>query len=87
MIQELFPEVLIESISPVVVFSMNGPHFGDRYGIASELLTAFDEAGVEVLALSCSIHSINGVVPADQGVSTIEAIEGGFDVPSVIKKP
>ena len=87
MIQELLPKVLMDSISPVAVFSMNGPHFGDRYGIASELLTAFDKAGVDLLALSCSIHSITGVVPANQGDSTIRAIQGCFEVPSVIRKP
>ncbi len=87
MIRELIPAVLMDSVFPVAVFSMNGPHFGDRYGIASELLTAFDKAGVELLALSCSIHSINGVVSADQGESTIEAIQACFEVPSVIRKP
>jgi aspartokinase len=86
-IRELLSEAPMESVSPVAVFSMNGPHFGDRYGIASELLTAFDRARVDLLALSCSIHSINGVVPAHQGESTIEAIQACFEVPSVIRKP
>jgi len=87
MIRELLPEALMNSISPVAVFSMNGPHFGDRYGIASELLTAFDKARVDLLALSCSIHSITGVVPANQDESTIQAIQACFEVPSVIRKP
>jgi aspartokinase len=87
MIRDLIPETLMDSISPVAVFSMNGPHFGDRYGIASELLTAFDNARIDLLALSCSIHSITGVVPANQGDSTISAIQACFEVPSVIRKP
>jgi aspartokinase len=87
LIRELLSEAPTDSISPVAVFSMNGPHFGDRYGIASELLTAFDRAHVDLLALSCSIHSITGVVPADQGDSTIQAIQACFEVPSVIRKP
>jgi len=87
MVQGLLPEALTDRISPVSVFSMNGPHFGDRYGIASELLTAFDNARVDLLALSCSIHSINGVVPTDQSDSAIRAIQGCFEVPSVIRKP
>jgi len=86
MIRGLLPESLMDSISPVAVFSMNGPHFGDRYGIASELLTAFDNARVDLLALSCSIHSINGVVPTDQSDSAIHAIQGCFEVPAVIEK-
>ena len=86
-IRELLPEALTDRISPVAVFSMNGPHFGDRYGIASELLTAFDKARVDLLALSCSIHSINGVVPTGQSNSAIQAIQACFEVPSVIRKP
>lgn len=87
MIRELLPEALMNSISPVAVFSMNGPHFGDRYGIASEIFTAFAKAGIDLMALSCSIHSITGVVPSDQSDSAIRAIQGCFEVPSVIRKP
>jgi aspartokinase len=86
-IRELLPEALTERTSPVSVFSMNGPHFGDRYGIASELLTAFDRARVDLLALSCSIHSITGVVHSGQSDSSIRAIQACFEVPSVIRKP
>ncbi|SPD75463.1 conserved hypothetical protein [uncultured Desulfobacterium sp.] len=75
-----------KKISPVAVFSMNGPHFGDRYGIASELLTAINRAGVQLLALGCAIASINGVVPADQIELTTDVIKQCFDVPSVIMK-
>ena len=73
-------------IAPVAVFSMNGPHFGDRYGIASELLAAINRAGVQLLALGCAIASINGVVPADQIEATTDVIKQCFDVPSVIMK-
>ena len=72
--------------SPVALFFMNGPHFGDRYGIASELLIALNSAQVELLALSCSVASITGVVAANQIQLAIEAIQGCFEIPSVIKK-
>jgi hypothetical protein len=65
---------------------MNGPHFGDRYGIISELLTSLNEAQVELLGLSCSIHTISGVLSADQIQPAIEAIQKCFEVPSIIKK-
>ncbi len=86
MIQKLLPQASTVEDPSVASFSMNGPHFGDRYGIIGELLMALDEARVELLGLSCSIHSITGVLPADQIHSAIEAIQGCFDVPSVIKK-
>lgn len=72
--------------SAVASFSMNGPHFGDRYGIANDLITALAAAHVELLGLSCSIASISGVVPADQIHSALTAIQGCFEVPSIIDK-
>lgn len=74
---------VVAKISSVAYFSMNGPHFGDRYGIANELLMALDGVRAELMGLSCSIASISGVVPADQIHSAIQAIRGCFEVPSV----
>ena len=80
------PQAVIDTIFPVSTFSMNGPHFGDRYGIAGELLRAIKEGGIDLLALNCSIASIIGVVPLDQTQSAIQAIQGCFEVPSVTQK-
>ncbi|MBN1830495.1 MAG: hypothetical protein JW896_00130 [Deltaproteobacteria bacterium] len=80
------PEAVIDTIFPAATFSMNGPHFGDRYGIAVELLHAIKESGVDLLALNCSIASIIGVVPLDQIQAAIRAIQGCFEVPSVTQK-
>ena len=85
-IQELLPEASTIEDHSVATFSMNGPHFGDRYGIISELLTALNGVQVDLLGLSCSIHSITGVLPASQAQPAIRAIQGCFEVPSVIKK-
>jgi aspartokinase len=86
MIKKLLPEASTVEDPSVATFSMNGPHFGDRYGIISELLMALNQAQANLLGLSCSIHSITGVLPAYQINSAIEAIQGCFDVPSVTKK-
>ena len=80
------PQVVIDTIFPVATFSMNGPHFGDRYGIVGELLRAIKESGIDLLALNCSIASIIGVVPLDQIQPAIRAIRGCFEVPSVTQK-
>ena len=85
-IKDLAPDTYRKNIYPVAVFSMNGPHFGDRYGIVSELLTAFDKDKIDLLGLSCTIASITGVVPASQLNSSILTIKECFEVPSVIKK-
>jgi len=86
LIKESLPEAVFTRTAPVAVFSTNGPHFGDRYGIACELLTAFAEAKIDLLALGCAIASISGIVPADQLEATTQAIQKCFEVPSVIRK-
>ncbi len=70
----------------VVAFSMNGPHFGDRYGIISQLFDAIYESGSELLGLSCSLHSIIGVLPQIYSKQAIESICSYFEVPNLINK-
>lgn len=86
LIRNIAPQMQVENLFPVATFSMTGPHFGDRYGIVSELLTSFEKAGVELLALNCSIASIKGIVPSEQMQRAINAIQGCFEVPALIKK-
>jgi len=85
-VDDLPAGALMNRISPVAIFSMNGPHFGDRYGIASELLRCTGKVPAALLAASCSIASVSGVVPAAHIHDTIRAIQESFEVPSVIKK-
>lgn len=77
---------VLHDISAVSVFSMNGPHFGDRFGIVSELLKALDDQSISLLGLNCTIASITGVAPADQVDSAIETIQQCFEVPTVVEK-
>lgn len=76
----------ISIAGPVTVFSMNGPHFGDRYGIASELMESFQEGNVELLGLSCTIASITGVIHSQDFTPALDSIQSRFDVPNIIKK-
>ncbi len=80
------PQATLGEIPAVALFSMNGPHFGDRYGIVSELLAAFDRDGIPLLALGCSIASICGVVAADQVAPATRCIQDCFEVPSIIDR-
>jgi aspartokinase len=79
-------DIYIKGVTSVGMFSMTGPHFGDRYGIADELLRALDKSGIDLLAFTCAIASIRGVVPAHQIEAVIRAIKGCFEVPDVIRK-
>jgi aspartokinase len=85
-IRRIAPEIGVETTSPVVILSMNGPHFGDRYGIVSELLAALNHHGAHLLGLSCTIASITGVFPSQHLDAAIQAIGACFDVPSITKK-
>lgn len=80
------PQADTQSLAPVSTFAMNGPHFGDRYGIVSELLISLEKENIDLLGLSCTIASITGVVPSSHIKSAIEAIKGCFDIPSVIER-
>ncbi len=75
----------IETDVPVGTFSMNGPHFGDRYGIVRDLLSTLETAGIDLLGLSCTIASITGIVHSSQLPQTLEAIGNCFEVPSIVK--
>jgi aspartokinase len=85
-IGKIVPGLDVDSVSPVSVFSMNGPHFGDRYGIAKELLTAFMQENIDFLGLSCTIASITGIVSSHHLESATNAIQTCFEVPSITKK-
>ncbi|MFC1891930.1 hypothetical protein ACFLZT_06010 [Thermodesulfobacteriota bacterium] len=76
----------IDIISPVSIFAMNGPHFGDRYGISSRFLTAFQSSKVDVLGLSCTIASLTIVVNSEQKDLALSTIQKCFKVPSIIKR-
>jgi aspartokinase len=85
-VRQIAPDVNIKGASSVTIFAMNGPHFGDRHGIASELLSGLEQHGVHHLALSCTIASISGVVPSQQMESALQAIQERFEVPTVTRR-
>jgi aspartokinase len=85
-IKRIAPQVDFHEIPSVSIFSMNGPHFGDRYGIVSELMGSLVRRQVQLLALSCTIASISGVVPRSQFEFALEAIQEHFEVPSVTRR-
>ena len=85
-IRRIAPEIDFHETPSVIIFSMNGPHFGDRYGIVSELCESLASRQVDLLALSGTIASITGVVPRHQAEPALEAIQERFEVPSVTKR-
>lgn len=70
----------------ITVFSMTGPHFGDRYGICYELLKSLERRNVSLLCLSCTIASITGAVASPLLDETVNGIKDCFEVPMVVMK-
>lgn len=85
-VQDEFPVITSVSLFPTTYFSMNGPHFGDRDGIAAQLFEGLNKNQVRILGLSCTIASITGILPAYQTDLGIKVIKECFDVPSVMEK-
>ena len=56
----------LQTIAPVALIYLHGPHFQDRYGIAEAALSPLQKADIPVLAAGCSGTSVYIVVPEDR---------------------
>ncbi len=76
------PMARILGHQPAALFSLVGPHFGDRHGITHTLVNAMRTAAIAPLGMSCAIHSISVVVPEADLDRTLQALNGPFDIPA-----
>jgi hypothetical protein len=60
---------------------LQGPHFGDRYGIAAAALDGLAAAGVAPLAVSGMVHSLFAAVAPDQTAAALEGLGAQFRGP------
>jgi hypothetical protein len=60
---------------------LQGPHYGDRYGIADAAFGALINAKVPVLAAACTAASIYIVLPKDAAAPARKALSEKFIVP------
>lgn len=65
----------------VGIFSMFGPHFGERPGIAGVMFSALASAGINILAISTSISSTSCLIDANDMDEAVQALEEAFDLP------
>jgi aspartokinase len=66
---------------PVELISFQGPHFGDRYGIADTAFKALDKQGVPVLITVCSGAAVYIVLPEKKLQGARPLLLEAFDVP------
>lgn len=67
--------------SPVELVYFQGPHFGDRYGIADAAFRALAAQSIPVLAAGCTGASIYIVVADKQAKTVIRCLSESFTVP------
>ncbi len=80
----LFPEGKenpFNMISNVEMIHLQGPHFGDRYGIADTVFSALSKGGISLLAASCTGASIYLVLPEKTSKTAKVLLEGVFKIP------
>ena len=67
-----------EPASLVSLIHLQGPHFGDRYGILAAALGALDEARVPPLAICAVVHSVFLSFRPGQGEGALTALRARF---------
>lgn len=60
---------------------LQGPHFGERYGIAAAALESLAQAGVVPLALGAVVHSIFLVIEPHQAEAALAGLAQAFTAP------
>jgi aspartokinase len=66
---------------PVALISFQGPHFGDRYGIADTAFKALDGKGIPVLIAVCSGAAVYIVLPEKKLQEARPLLREVFEVP------
>lgn len=66
---------------PASLVHLQGPHFGDRHGIAAAALDSLAEAGLTPLCLAGVVHSLFLVLEPDQAPDALVALGRRFSAP------
>jgi aspartokinase len=66
---------------PVELISFQGPHFGDRYGIAEAAFKALDDNGIPILIAACSGAAVYIVLTEKKLQQARSSLAAAFTVP------
>ena len=67
--------------SPIEMLSFQGPHYGDRYGIACTLFETLDSNHIPVIASCCSVSCIYLLLKEGKGDKARDTLLEKFEVP------
>lgn len=70
-----------DKIYPVDLIYFQGPHFGDRYGIADAAFKALEDGNIPVLIAACSGASVYLVLPEKKRCEAIPVLARAFHDP------
>ena len=70
-----------DQIYPVDLIYFQGPHFGDRYGIADAAFKALEDGNIPVLIAACSGASVYLVLPEKKRHEAIPLLARAFHDP------
>ena len=72
-----------EVVRAVEMIQFQGPHFGDRYGIAEAAFDCLAAAGLPVLAAGCAGASIHIILPEGRGAEAVARLSETFEVAGI----
>lgn len=81
------PRMSLQVENPVELIYFHGPHYGDRYGIASAALKALAVQAVPVLAMACTGASVYLIMPEGKARSARKALGQAFLTPETGNQP
>lgn len=70
--------------APADLVFFQGPHFGDRYGIADAAVGALSNRGIAITAIVCSGACIYIVLPEGKSEEAVLVLAEAFEVPKVL---
>ncbi len=80
-LQRHLPDIRPMRLTPVAGIFLHGPHFGDRYGVVDTFLQALRRARVSLLALSCTVSSISGILRQQELAAAMQVLQETFEAP------
>jgi len=69
--------------NPVELVYFQGPHYGDRYGIAGAAVSALAQHDVPLLAVVCTGASVYLIMPKGMASAALNALGNAFSTPEV----
>ncbi|MBW2202538.1 MAG: hypothetical protein JRF52_00195 [Deltaproteobacteria bacterium] len=75
------PDESIHIATPVGLIYFQGPHFGDRYGVADSAFGALSRKSIPILAVGCSVSSIYLVLPQERLEESKTLLTEAFELP------